>query len=115
MTFLKGVTVTLYSLVQRGVDAFNAPLFNETEVAVDNVLIEPAANDAVVSDLDLYGKHMAYVLHIPKGDTHNWKDTKVKLPVPWDVTVKTYGDCIVYDPDTTPLAWNKKVKAEIYE
>lgn len=115
MTFLKGVAVTLYEKTNGGVDDFNAPIFVETEVTVNNVLVEPAANDAVVSELDLNGKHIAYVLHIPKGDTHIWTNTKVKLPSPWNVTLKTYGDCLIYDPNQTPLEWNKKVKTELYE
>lgn len=115
MTFLKGVSVTLYELEERGVDDFNAPIFEHNEVVVDNVLVEPASNDAIVSEWDLYGKRIACVLHIPKNDNHNWKDTTVKLPAPWNVTLKTYGDCLLYDPNLTPLAWNKKVKAELYE
>jgi len=115
MNLIKGVPVTLIVRTSGGVDSFNAPIFVDTEVTVSNVLIEPAANDAVVSENDLYGKHLAFVLHIPKGDTHNWKDTLVRLPAPWNVTCKTYGDCLIYEPSMVPLDWNKKVKVEIYE
>lgn len=113
---IKGRKVTLYERIDTGAfDEFNAPIFDYVPTEVDNVLIEPASNDAIVSDMELYGKRMAYVLHIPKGDTHNWKDAKVVLPDPWNVAVKTYGDCMLYDADLTPLAWNKKVKVEVYE
>lgn len=113
---IKGRTVTLYERIETGeVDEFNAPVYEYVESKIDNVLIEAAANDAIVSEVEINGKHLAYVLHIPKGDTHNWKDAKVVLPDPWNVAVKTYGDCMLYDADLTPLDWNKKVKAEIYE
>lgn len=115
MNLIKGVTVTLIVREDGGVDDFNAPVFVDSEVTVDNVLIQPATNEDVVSDNDLYGKHLAFILHIPKGDTHEWRDTFVKLPEPWNVTVRTYGDCMIYDPNLTPLQWNKQVKVEIYE
>lgn len=113
---IKGRKVILYERIDTGeVDEFNAPIFDYVSTVVDNVLIEPASNDAIVNDMELYGKRMAYVLHIPKNDKHDWKDAKVVLPDPWDVVVKTYGDCMLYDADLTPLNWNKKVKVEIYE
>lgn len=115
MAIIKGCAVTLYEMTESGIDDFNNPIYGETAIEVDNVLVEPVSNDALVTELQLTGKKMAYVLHIPKGDAHNWKDAKVKLPNPWDVTVRTYGDCIVYQNDMVPLDWNKKIKVELYE
>lgn len=109
---IKGTTVKLIVKSQNGEDDFGHPIFTETEVDVDNVLIEPASNEAIVSELEVNGKHIAYILHIPKSDAHTWKDTTVKF---YGQTFKTYGDCLVYDENLTPLSWNKKVKVECYE
>jgi len=109
---IKGQTVKLHEMTQNGVDGFNRPVLEETLVDVDNVLIEPASNDAILSEIQVTGKHVAYVLHIPKGDTHNWKDATVDF---YGQTWKTFGDCMIYDAGLTPLDWNKKVKVERYE
>lgn len=110
---IKGQTVTLYEVSQTGIDEFNNPFYEETAIEVGNVLIEPASNDAIVSELQLTGKKVVYILHIPKGDTHDWKDAKVYIP---SIGIfKTFGDCLVYDEALTPLSWNKKVKVERYE
>lgn len=112
---IKGNTVTLVTYTENGEDDFGHAIRVATTVEVPNVLIEPASNDAIVSEMELYGKRIAYVLHIPKSDSNNWKDAEVILPAPWNVTLKTYGDALVYAPHLAPLAWNKKVKAELYE
>ena len=111
-SMIRGRTVKLYEMLDVGVDDFNRPVQIESEVEVENVLIQPATNEAIVSDLEFYGKHLAYVLHIPKGDTHNWKDTTVEF---YGEKWKTYGDALIYDEDLTPLDWNKQVKVERYE
>lgn len=116
MSLIKGVTVTLYESTVVGVDAFNAPVISETAVNVDNVLITPAAPEDVTSEYELYGKHIAFTLHISKGDNHNWLDAKVVLPAPWSKTVKTYGDYQIWDAQNIPhTKWNKNIKVEAYE
>jgi len=109
---IKGQTIKLYTTAKTGVDDFNAPIYTETEVAVDNVLIQPASTEAVVSELEVYGKHISYILHIPKNDTHDWKDTTVEF---YGEKWKTYGEPIIYDEELTPLDWNKQIKVERYE
>lgn len=111
MALIKGQTITLYEVTETGTDAFNRPILKEQPVEVDNILIEPVTNDAVVSEFQISGKHTAYILHIPKGDNHNWNDAKVVF---YGQTFKTFGDCLIYDPNNTPLDWNKKVKVERY-
>lgn len=109
---IKGQTVKLHTRTQSGVDAFGANTYVDALVEVENVICSPASNDAVIAEVQLTGKHIAYVLHIPKGDNHNWKDTVVEFNGQmW----KTYGDCLVYDENMTPLSWNKQVKVERYE
>lgn len=112
MLAIKGKTIKLYEQNVTGHDPFGKDIVEETAVNVDNVLIQPASNDAIVTELQLTGKRLAYVLHIPKGDSHNWKDSKVEFNGKlW----KTYGDCLEYDVEMTPLSWNKQVKVEHYE
>lgn len=112
MTLLKGRTILLHEKTQTGVDPFDNPIYTQSNVYVGNVLIEPATNEAVLNEYELNGKHLAYVLHIPKDDTHNWEDTEVEF---YGKTWRTYGDCLIYDENLTPLSWNKKVKVERYE
>lgn len=114
-SLIRGRTVKLYEQTQTGTDDFNHPVYSETVVEVENVLIEPASNEAVTSEYDINGKHISYILHIPKGDAHTWANSVVELPDPWNTKVKTYGDCLIYDTDLTPLAWDKKIKVENYE
>lgn len=109
---IKGRVVNLYVMTQTGVDEFNQPIYEESVEAVDNVIIEPADNSAIVDEMQISGKRMVYTLHIPKGDTHEWKDTKVEF---YGEVWRTFGDCLIYDEELTPLDWNKKVKVERYE
>lgn len=112
MILVKGQTVKLHTKTQSGVDDFNQPTYTESVVEVENVIIQPAINEDVVSNTEINGKHIAYVLHIPKGDTHTWKDSEVEF---YGKTWKTYGDYLEYDSSMTPLSWNKQIKVESYE
>lgn len=112
VSMIKGKTVTLYEKVQIGVDKFNAPIYEEREVPIDNVLIEPASEQDITNDLDVQGKHLSYILHIPKEDTHSWNDVAVMF---YGQKWKSYGEPLIYDEDLTPLSWNKKVKVERYD
>ena len=109
---IKGKTIILYEVVEVGVDDFNRPIYQEVPTEVENVLIQPASSDAIVSESEVYGKYIAYVLHIPKSDTHNWDDATVEF---YGKKWKTYGEPIVYDEGLTPLDWNKQIKVERYE
>ena len=71
---------------------------------------EPSSDD-VISELNLSGKRIAYVLAIPKGDTHTWEDTEVEF---WGMTFKTVGIPTQGIEENLPLSWNKKVKVERY-
>lgn len=109
---IKGKTITLYETVEHGFDDFNRPIIHEVATSIENVLIQPASNEAIVSELEVYGKHISYILHIPKGDNHNWSDAIVEF---YGNKWKTYGEEIIYDEDLTPLSWNKQIKVERYE
>lgn len=108
---IKGITITLYELTQTGTDDFNEPIYEETAVPVDNVLIGEPTTEEISEDLNFYGKRLAYTLAIPKGDTHNWEDTIVEF---YGKRFRTYGEPTEGIEDMIPLAWNKKVKVERY-
>lgn len=108
---MRGITVTLHQKTQTGTDSFNAPIYVETDVEVDNVLIGEPTADQVVEELNLYGKRLAYTLAIPKGDAHDWTDVDVTF---FDERFHTYGEPTQGLEHLIPLSWNKKVKVERY-
>ena len=109
---MRGVTITLYNKVQTGVDAFNRPVYEDVATTVDNVLIGEPTTEDVINELNLTGKHLAYTLAIPKGDTHEWNDRKVEF---FGEVFRTYGEPTQGIEHLIPLSWNKKVKVERYE
>lgn len=109
---IKGIPVKLSVKTQTGIDGFNRPTYEVFQEVVENVLVgEPYAED-VVNEINLSGKRIAYVLAIPKGDTHTWENTEVEF---WGMTFKTVGIPTQGIDDNIPLQWNKKVKVERYE
>ena len=109
---LKGITIQLFV---RGeiTDPFGAPEIADGHwIDVDNVLYGEPSTEDVTNTLNLYGKRVAYVLAIPKGDTHKWIDTLVRLP---DGVYRTIGFPTHGIDELMPLAWNMKVKVERYD
>ena len=110
---MRGITVTLYDRTQTGTDALNHPIYSETAVTIDNVLVAPSASLEVLDQTSLNGRKGEYVMAIPKGDTHEWISGK---------KVSFFGKDwrIIEMPEEgiewlIPLAWNKKVRVERYE
>lgn len=112
MNFLHGQTIKLTIKTRTGADAFNAPLYSETEEDVENVLIAPTADAEVVNDIQLYGKASTYTLCIPKGDAHTWTDTKIKF---FNKTWRSIGPIVEFQEELVPGPWNKKIKVVLYE
>ena len=111
MALIKGVPVTLVTKTQSGEDPFGNPIYTETEITVDNVLIAPVSGDDVINQLNLTGRKAVYQLAIPKGDTNIWENQDVRFfGDRWRVFgVPTQGiDHLI------PLDWNKKVMVERY-
>ena len=107
-----GITVTLYSAVQTGETSFGEPIYTETPVQVDNVLVSPSSQTEILETVNLYGKKAVYTLAIPKGDTHVWMDRKVSFfGEDWHV----FGIPSQGIEDLIPLDWNLKVTVEKYE
>lgn len=111
MTFLQGTPIILHDRVKTGVDGFNAPVYEETPVTVENILICPVATEDVVENLQLYGKRAEYELHIPKSDTHAWEDRVVEF---YGRKWRTFGIPLEWMEGLTPGPWNRKVKVERY-
>lgn len=111
---LHGISITLVVKTQDGTDPFGRPVWKESQTPVDNVLVgQPTAED-INSALQLYGKHVRYMLGIPKGDENVWEDTDVILPAPFAGRYHTIGFPVAGIEDLIPLAWNKKIAVEAY-
>lgn len=108
---MRGMTVQLVVKTKTGVDAFNAPIYSEEMVDVDDVLVGQPSTDDLVTTLELTGKHIAYVLGIPKDDQHVWHDTEVII---WGEKFKTIGFPQTGIQENIPLRWGKNVKVERY-
>lgn len=111
MGMIKGTTVTIVTMVQKGKDEFNAPIWEKIEEKVDNVLIAPSTSNEILSANDLYGKKAVYTLAIPKSDKHNWEDCEVYF---FGEKWRTFGIPLEGISKLIPLEWNKKVMVERY-
>lgn len=109
---LRGITVTLYDKQKVGTDAFNQPVYEEIPVDVENVLIGEPTSEDVAETFNMTGKHIAYSLAIPKGDTHVWTNRKVSF---WGGKYRTIGEPVQGIDSLVPLSWNKKIRVEKYE
>lgn len=107
---MRGITVTLYERTQTGTDAFNAPVYTETPVDVENVLVAPLSDEERATELDLTGRRAVYQLGIPKGDAHTWEaGTRVGF---FGEIWRIIGEPTEGISALIPLDWNKKVKVE---
>lgn len=111
MGMIKGITVTLIDKVETGKDPFGSPIYEDEEIEVNNVLVSPTSSDDIVNQLTLTGKKAIYTIAIPKGDTHNWEDKKVRF---FGKTWRTFGEPLEGIEELIPLDWNKKVMVEHY-
>lgn len=110
-SLIRGITVRLYVSTQTGVDAFNAPIYAEYPVFIENVLVSPVGTEDIVAGTQLYGKKAVYELSIPKDDTHDWQDKRVEF---FGQMWRTFGIPMQYVGQNVPLDWNIKVKVERY-
>lgn len=108
---MKGITIQLLEKTEPGKDAFNNPTYTESWVNVNNVLVGEPSSEDITDTYNLTGKHLAFVLAIPKGDTHRWNDTQVRF---WGQTFRTIGFPTQGIESLIPLDWNMKVKVERY-
>ena len=111
MAAIQGITVILYDRVQIGTDDFHAPIYSETPVTVENVLVCPVSTQDIITDFQLYGKRAEYELCIPKEDAHTWEDRVVEF---FGQKWHAFGIPQQWQESQLPLAWNKRVKVERY-
>lgn len=108
---IKGVPIILCEKEKVGTDQFNQPIYEEKEIIVENVLIAPSTTDDIVTSTDLVGKKAVYTLAIPKGDTNDWENQRVKF---FGNTWLVFGFTLQGIDENIPLQWNKKVMVERY-
>ncbi|MGI6086106.1 MAG: hypothetical protein ACOYIF_11855 [Acetivibrionales bacterium] len=109
---LKGITVTLIKKRKVGEDPFKAPIYEDVEIPVKNVLVSPTNSDDIITQLNLTGRRAIYTLAIPKGDTNTWENQEVRF---WGKRWRVFGTPLEGIEDLIPLDWNKKVTVEFYE
>lgn len=114
---MRGTTVTLFETTQTGVDAFGVPQYAETPTDVADVLVGEPSTDDIATSTALYQKTIKYMLGIPKGDTHDWKDKKVSWTDAYGNThvCRTFGIPITGVEANIPTRWHMKVRCEDYE
>lgn len=109
---IKGVPVRLYERVLIGRDEFNAPIYHEQPVTVDDVLVGEPTAEEMLSSVNLTGRRVAYVLAIPKGDRHEWENCRVDIGAQ---RFRVFGEPTEGIEANIPLRWNKKVRVERIE
>jgi hypothetical protein len=113
---MKGVTVTLYETTQTGSDEWGNPIYSETPVQVDNVLIGEPTTDDITTSTQMYGKTIRCMLGIPKGDTHDWENKKIEWTDAYGrtYTLRSFGYPITGVEANIPTRWHMKVRCEAY-
>lgn len=110
-SMIKGIPVTLYEKTVIGKDEFDHPLYRETPVTIENVLVAPASTTEILDALNLTGKKAVYNIAIPKGDNHTWRDCRVDFfGMPWQVI----GFPQQGIEENIPLEWNQKWQVALY-
>lgn len=109
---IHGTTVILQVKTQSGSDPFGAPIYTDTPVNVENVLVGSPSAEERTEELNLTGRKIEYVLGIPKGDAHDWENVTVEF---FGKKFRTFGIPEEGIEENIPMAWHKKVKCERFE
>lgn len=109
---ITGITIQYLNKVETGIDAFGRPIYEESAEDVENVVVGQPTSTEQLEIYNLTGRQVAYTLHIPKGDTHNWENVEVILPAPFAGRYRSFGMPVSYIEANVPLAWNTKVQVE---
>lgn len=112
MARIKGISVTLVDKKEIGQDPFGAPIFEDAEIVVNNVLVVPSHTEDIINQLNLTGKKAEYILAIPKNDNNIWENKEVLF---FGKKWKTIGIAQEGIESNIPLDWNKKIGVERYE
>ena len=106
---LKGITIQLSVKELMGSDPFGMRTEKETLVDIPGCLVGQPSSDDITQTMEMYGKKIAYVVGVPKGDNHTWEDTDVII---WGERFHTIGFPETGIQENIPLAWGKNVKVE---
>lgn len=109
---IRGETVILLADGEPVVDAFGHVTYEEVSIPVEDVIVGSPSFEASVSELNLTGKRLAFILGIPKGDEHDWKDKVVLIR---GERFRTYGFPLTQTEANVPGRHNTQVKVERYE
>lgn len=104
--------MVLWERTLSGFDPFQAPIYSEVPVTVNNVLVTPLAAEEQTSSENFHGSRLAYELSIPKGDTHRWENSRVEF---LGRNFRSYGPVTEYPEALLPLDWGRKVKVERFD
>lgn len=108
---MKTMTVQLAVNTVIETDPFGTPIEETTFVDVPGCLVGQPSTDEIAQTMEMYGKQLAYVIGVPKGDTHNWIDTDVIM---FGERFKTIGHPMTGIQENIPLDWGMNVKVERY-
>ena len=108
---MKGISVIVRIPVGTGLDRFGNEQYAFTESTVDDVLVEPGANESLEASRP-EGVLVAYTLHFPKTFTGSLEGCEVELPAPWAGVYRVVGDPGRYMSANTPTRWNQPVEVE---
>lgn len=109
---IKGMPVKLHERILSGTDEFDHPVYTETPVIVENVLVAPASTTEILDTLNLTGKKVVYNIAIPKGDSHTWQDCRVDF---FGQSWRVIGLPQQGIDENIPGSWNQKWMVERYE
>ena len=108
---MRGISVVLVERPQVGVDELNNPIYGETRIVVNDVLVGQPSTEDVTNSLSLYGKKLDYILGLPKGDDHNWNNAEVEF---FGKKFRAFGDVIEGIEANVPTRWHKQVRVQRY-
>ena len=106
---MKTITIQLVKKTQTSTDPFGMPIETEELIDIPGCLVGQPTADDITSTMEMYGKHIAYVVGIPKGDTHTWVDAEVVI---WGDRYRTIGYPETGIQGNIPLKWGQNVKVE---
>lgn len=109
---IKTTSVILLTKTRTGTDAFDRPVYEPAQIVVDGVLVGEPTTEEYNETFQVHGKHLAYVIALPKGDDHDWIDKDVMV---FGQKLHTVGEPTQGIDANIPLRWNKKVKVAVYE
>ena len=108
---MKGMTIQLVKQTVIGYDEFNAPIYSEELVNVDDCLVGRPSEEDITNTIALYNKKIEYVVGIPKGDTNDWTDVIVVI---WGERYRTIGYPQTGIQENIPLRWGQNIRVERY-